>query len=110
MSKPIPRRLLIHSAALAPYVSPGPPVSYGTSVSLSYVRLEPVKHNAMTSLGEMKDDKFLLFFDCKNSLPVGRTFAKKDKITFGALILSVRIVTPCYGDDATVHHYEVNCV
>jgi len=110
VSNPIPRRLLIHSATLAPYVSPGPPVVYGTAVTLTHVRLEPVKQNAMTSLGDMKNDRFLLFFDCKNSLPVGRTFSMKDRITFGGQALSVRKVTPCYGDDSTVHHYEVNCV
>lgn len=110
MSNPIPRRLLIHSAALAPYVSPGPPVSYGTSLTLTHIRMEPVKQNAMTSLGDMKADRFVLFFDCKNSGPAGQTFAMKDKITFGSQILSVRKVTPCYGKDATVHHYEVNCV
>jgi hypothetical protein len=90
-------------------VSPGPPVIYGTSVALSRVRFEPIKQNAMTSLGDMRNDKFLLFFDCRNSLPLGRTFAIKDKITFGSQVLSVRAVTPCYGDASTVHHYEVNC-
>jgi hypothetical protein len=110
MSNPIPRHLLIHSAALAPYVSPGPPVAYGTSVNLVHVRFEPIKQNAFTSLGEMKDDRFLLFFDCVNSLPAGQAFAKKDKITYDGLALSVRIVTPCYGNSASVHHYEVRCV
>jgi len=110
VSNPIPRRLLVHSGSLAPYVSPGPPVSYGTSVTLSRVRFEPVKQNAMTSLGDMKADRFILFFDCKNSLPSGQTFAMKDKITFGSIVLSARKVTPCYGDSDDVHHYEVNCV
>lgn len=110
MSNPIPRRLLIHSGTLVPYVSPGPPVVYGTGVTLSKVRFEPVKQNAMTSLGDMKADRFILFFDCVNSFPKGQAFAMKDKITFGSIALSVRKVTPCYGDSGAVHHYEVNCV
>jgi hypothetical protein len=110
VSRPISLRALKHTCTLEPYtgMSAGAP-TYGTSVALSRVRFEPIKQNAMTSLGDMRNDKFLLFFDCRNSLPLGRTFAIKDKITFGSQVLSVRAVTPCYGDATTVHHYEVNC-
>lgn len=110
-SKPIPRYLLVHSATLAPYtgMSGGAP-AYGTSVNLVRVRFDPVKHTAMTSLGDMKNDQFLVFHDCKNSSPASQTFNFKDKITFGAFVLSVRKVVPCYGAGGAVHHYEVYCV
>lgn len=111
MSNPIPRRLLIHSGSLAPYTGTVNSVkTYGTVATLSFVRFEPVKQNAMTSLGDMKNDRFVMFFDCQNSLPAGTVPAINDKITFGAIILSVRKVTPCYGNTPAVHHYEVSCV
>jgi len=111
MSNPIPRRLLVHSGTLAPYAGTVNSIkTYGTAVALSFVRFEPVKQNAMTSLGEMKSDRFIMFFDCKNSLPAGTVPAIGDKITFGALVLFARKVTPCYGSAAAVHHFEVSCV
>lgn len=111
MSAPTPRRMLPHSGTLAPYTGTVNSIkTYGAAVALSFVRFEPVKQNAMTSLGEMKSDRFVLFYDCKNSQPGGLIPAMNDKITFGALTLSARKVTPCYGSTAAVHHYEVNCV
>lgn len=111
MSNPIPRRLLVHSCTLTPYAGTVNSVkTYGTAVALTFVRFEPVKQNAMTSLGEMKNDCFTLFLDCVNSRPAGIVPAMGDKITFGTLVLSVRKVTFCYGSMPEVHHYEVACV
>lgn len=111
MSNPIPRRLLVHSGTLAPYTGTANSAkTYGTTVTLKNVRFEPVKQNAMTSLGEMKNDRFLMFFDCKSSLPAGTVPAVNDKLTFGAIVLLARKVTPCYGNTPEVHHYEVSCV
>lgn len=111
MSKAIPVRLLPHNATLEPYLGTVNSLpNYGPAVTLLHVRFEPVKQNAMTSLGDMKNDRFLLIFDCLNSLPAGTVFAIKDRITFNGATLSARKVTPCYGDSAAVHHYEVNCV
>lgn len=111
MSRPISLRALKHTCTLEPYsgMVAGAP-TYGASVTLSRVRLEPVKHNALTGLGEMKDDKFILFFDTRNSLPSGQTFAKKARVTFDSIALTIREIVPCYGDSASVHHYEVHCV
>ena len=111
MSSPIPRHLLHHTATLQPFaatVNSNP--SFGTSANLDYVRFEPVKQNAMTSLGDMKADRFVMFFDCHTSKPKGTVPAVKDKITFGGVALTVRKVTPCYGSNGSVHHYEVSCV
>lgn len=111
MSRPISRSLLVHGATLAPYTGTVNSVKqYGTAVTLTHVRMQPVKQTAMTSLGDMKNDKFLMFFDCKNSAPSGTTFKTLDKITFGGQVLAARMVTPCYGDSPDVHHYEVSLV
>jgi len=111
MSKAIPVRLLPHTATLEHYLGTVNSVpTYAAAVTLFHVRLEPVQQNAMTSLGDMKNDRYLLFFDCVNSLPAGMSFTVKDRITFNGTTVSVRKVTPCYGDSSAIHHYEVNCV
>lgn len=111
MSSAIPRRLLVHSASLYPYTGTVNSVkTYGALVALKFVRFEPVKQNAMTSLGEMKNDTFVMVFDCRNSTPVGATFKANDKIVFGSTTLAVRKVASGIDDTANVHHYEVNLV
>jgi hypothetical protein len=64
----------------------------------------------MTSLGDMKNDRFKMFFDCVNSAPVGTVIKKDDKIVYGSLTLFVRSVEPCKALGSTVHHYEVSLV
>lgn len=111
MSNPISLTILTHSATLYPYTNTVNSVkTYGTAVNLTQVRVRSVKQNAMTSLGEMKNDKFLLTYDCVNSLPLATTFKAQDKIVYGASTLAVRAVTTATGDGDTPHHYEVSLV
>jgi hypothetical protein len=112
MSKPIPVSLLRNTGTLETYIKTvnGLAQYAPVATTLTRVRFQPVKQNAMTALGDMKNDRFTLFIDCVNSLPKGTVPAKKDRITFGNMALIVRDVIPQYGDDAGVHHYEVACV
>ncbi len=113
MIPPIPRAIMNQSATLYPFVSTsaGGVKTYGTAVALSSIAMMPAKQNAMTSLGEMKDDLYLMVFDSVNSLPAGTTFKKKDKIVYGSENLEVRKVVP--QPDLTTgltHHWEMNLV
>jgi hypothetical protein len=111
MSAPIPRRLLPHSAKYKPYTGTvGSVKQYGTEVDLEHVRLEPVKQNAMTSLGDMKNDRVAVFYDCVNSRPAGLVFKTGDVITFDSVAYTVRKASPVYGMGQAVHHWEVACV
>lgn len=111
MSSPIPRRLLVHSASLYPYAGTVNSVkTSGEPVGLKFVRFEPVKQNAMTSLGDMKNDSFVMVFDCRNSSPPGTTFKADDKIVFGRSTMAVRKVASGVDDTSSAHHYEVNLV
>ena len=108
MSAPIPLRMLPHSISLEPFAATvGSNPTYGEPIILTHVRLEPFKQNIITALGEAKNDKMILFIDCKMSAPRGTVPVKKDRVTFGSLVLSVREVTPCYGTGPEVHHFEV---
>lgn len=112
MSSAIPRRLLAHSATLHRYDKTVNSVKtyFSPAIDLKFVRFEPVKQNAMTSLGEMKNDTFVMVFDCRNSTPVGTTLKTNDKIVFGSITLAVRKVASGVDDTSAVHHYEVNLV
>jgi hypothetical protein len=104
------RRLLVHSATLERYTgTAGHSSTYGPAVAMQFVRFEPVKQNAMSALGDAKDDRFTLFVDVANTLPLGTVPAVKDRITFGGLTLTVREVRHCFADTAGPHHYEVKC-
>lgn len=71
-------------------------------VSVLYVRCEPVKQTALRALGEMKDDKLILFYDCVNSLPASIVFKPFDKIVFNSQDYIIRTV----GNYAP-HHVEL---
>ena len=113
MIPPIPRAILNQAATLYPFVSTstGGVKTYGTTVSLSNIAMFPAKQNAMTSLGEMKNDLYLMVFDVVNSLPAATSFKVKDKIVYGSQNLEVRKATP--QPDLTTgltHHWELNLV
>lgn len=108
MSSPIPRRLLPHTAILEPFDKiEGSVPTYLAAVTLTFVRCEPVRHNAMTNLGEARNDKLTLFYDPKTSRPAGLVPTKKSKVTIDGVAYQVREVVPCYGSGPSVHHYEV---
>lgn len=107
----IPVRFLPHSGTFESYLGTASSIkNYGPVVQMEHVRFEPVKQNAMTSLGDMKNDRFLLIFDCLNSMPEGLTFKVDDRIAYDGITLRVRKATPFCADSDTVHHWEVNCV
>jgi hypothetical protein len=113
MIPPIPRAVLNQSATLYPFLTTSAAglKTYGTTVSLSSLAVFPVKQNAMTSLGEMKNDLYLMVFDTVNSLPAGTTFKMKDKIVYASVNLEVRKASPIVDlTTGAVHHYELNLI
>ena len=108
---PIPRSLLPHSVTLK---KPGAPDARGkvtyTDSTLNFVRFETARKNALTALGEQRNDLGVLFFDMQNSLPAGTTFAVNDQVIFEGRTFTVREVTPEYTVYGNPHHYEVALV
>ena len=109
MSRPIPRKMLPHTATYRKrtgvdrYQNP----EYAPAVTLRYVRVELVHSNANQAPGEMDADKAVLFYDTTTSLPVNITFEKGDSVTFGGAEFTVREAEKMYGDFARVHHWEL---
>ncbi len=108
---PIPRALLPHTVTLK---KPGEPDARGkvtyTDSTLNYVRFETARKNALTALGEQRNDLGVLFFDMQNSLPAGTVFAVNDQVIFEGRTFTVREVTPEYTVYGNPHHYEVALV
>ena len=100
----IPRIILIHSCTyysktgIDAYNKP----TYAAGAAVSFIRCEPVKHNAFTDTGESKDDKLTLFYDCVNSEPTTIIPKKGDKVNFLTTDYIVREVK-----DFSPIHYEV---
>jgi len=107
MARPIPRHLLIHSVTHRV----GTPDMYGntiwTDTTISRVRVEPVKNTGLmvaNSIGEMQQDKYLMFWDVRNSTPA--TFSKLDRIIFDGVEMTIRNIDNLY-DENGLHHLEI---
>ena len=100
----IPRIILTHSVTyygrtgIDAYNKP----TYSTGAAVSFVRCEPVKHNAFNDTGESKDDKLTLFYDCVNSEPITVVPKNGDKVNFLTVDYIAREVK-----DFSPYHYEV---
>lgn len=106
--KPIPKKMLVHTATYAPYQGKDAyqKATYGDSVQLYNVKFEPVKKPSLTSLGEQKDDRMKMFFDGVNSSP-SLTFYEFDKVTFSGQDYIIREAQPFYGLSDSIHHWEI---
>lgn len=104
----IGRSLLVHSATYTPQGAPDADgnVTPGTAVTLEQVRVQMAKQNAMTALGDAKDDELYLYFDCKLSKPIGQTFEVNGVVTFSSVDYRIRRVEPHYATSGTVELYK----
>lgn len=108
----IPRAVLVHSATYerCTGVSRNGQEEYEKAVALSFVRFEPVKQTEVQGLGEQRNDRFKLFYDCVNSLPVGLTFSTNDRVTYNGEQFRVRIAQPFFTVRSVPHHVEIALV
>jgi hypothetical protein len=83
--------------------------NYDTKVVLTKVRVNKAKQMLMTALGEAKNDKLVLFYDCVLSLPAGTTFKADDKIVYNSIDYRVREVIEAR-NESTIHHYKLALV
>lgn len=111
MSRPIPRRLLIHIATHK--YEPTPDMwgkqTYAKEQLLYRIRIEPFEKRKLSKDNTETQLNSLLFFDCVNSAPSGATFSRGDQITFDDTDYVVESISPIY-DESRLHHYEVGLV
>lgn len=109
--KPIPKKLLIHTVVLYEKTSID---KWGSEKLddgqvLSKVRIEPSmqivrdKNNSEIQLAAT------LFYDCRNSQPIGINFKVDQIIDFNGQKHQIKTIEPLY-DNLKLHHYEIGMV
>lgn len=105
--KPIPRALLIHSAALYNVTEGAWQDEQKTLLAqLTRVRVEPCARLVATADNRSVTLTATLFYDCRGSLPAGVVFTVGQRVEFGGAEYRVETVEPLY-DRRKLHHIEV---
>lgn len=106
--KPIPKKLLIHSAAaITETVTDmwGNQTESG-SVDLTSVRVEPSSALKLDKLNQQIQLDAVLFYDCRNSRPLNHEFSHDEKIEYSGADYRIVSVKKMY-DGEKLHHIEV---
>lgn len=100
----IPLMLLTDSATLYQRLSIDEygNATYSGAIEITSVRVDPVQATGLDNLGEMKDDRLVLFYDCYNSNPGNVVFKALDKIVIAGEEYIIREVSSFHK-----HHIEV---
>lgn len=108
--KPIPKNLLTHSATYkhTPVSDAWGHTTY-TETALKQVRIEPSSALKLSKDNRELQLKSVLFYDCRNSSPVGVEFAEGNKITFEGTDYNIASVDLLY-DGARLHHVEAGLI
>lgn len=104
---PIPRLLLPHRATLLTVETD----AWQNPVEKDACELQHIRIDAeLTRSADAKDTshaaRWVLFFDCTNSLPRGASFSPGQVVVWNGMRLTVNRVLPVYAD-RTLHHYEL---
>jgi hypothetical protein len=103
----MPVSMLIHSATLqTAALDRDQKRTYTTVASLSRIRVEPSNRQVLTADATQKQLSALLFFDARNSKPLGTTFAVGQYVLWNGSEYRVETMEPHY-DKRKLHHYEV---
>lgn len=108
--KPIPCKLLIHSATVITE-TPDPENVFEertieSTVALSRVRVEPSSSLTVGKQNEQVRVSARLFYDCHNSRPSGFDFEHAQRIEFDGDRYNITNIGKFY-DESGLHHYEV---
>lgn len=108
--KPIPKRLLIHSATLHAVTEDAWQSETLTELAkLERVRIEPVSKLITDKQNRQCTLSAVLFYDCRNSAPKAVQFETGQKLLWNGMEYRVETVEPLY-DGGRLHHLEVGLV
>lgn len=104
---PIPRALLPHKAQLlTETIDAWQNATVTDSKNLKYIRIDADLTHRADEKDTVHAARWLLFYDCRNSLPRGVTFSVGQTVTWNDLRLTIKKITPVW-EDRTLHHYEL---
>lgn len=109
--RPIPKRLLIHTATLYQRVNVD---KWGKGElnggqELSNIRVEPSKQIIRDKNNAEVQLATTLFYDCRNSRPSEVSFEVDQVVDFNGQKHQIKTVEPLY-DNSKLHHYEIGMV
>ncbi len=106
--KPIPKKLLIHSAELFNAVQDDmwQSTDYKKMAELKNIRIDPSSELVTDKQNRQINLAAVMFFDCTNSTPHGVVFAHGQRIRFLGEDYTVETIEPLY-DEHKLHHYEL---
>ncbi len=108
--KPIPKRLLIHSAQLMEVRQDiWQSETLQHIADLRHIRIEPSSKLATDKQNRQIALSAVLFFDCRSSTPKRITFSHGQKIIWDGAEYRIEIIEAIY-DDRRLHHYELGLV
>lgn len=107
--RPIPKWMLTHSAKLysEKQHDSWQKTTWDEPVTLRHVRIEYDEALIFGVNNQQYRRTAVLFFDVRNSKPVGTTFYRGQKLTAFGRDFRVEKVEPLY-DERGLHHYEVS--
>ena len=106
MMKPIPRSLLIHTAAVvAEKTDRWGEISETSSQTLKYIRIEPTESYTSDKQNSQIKVDAVMYYDCHNSLPKDFRFMPGAKVIFEKT--EYRISSVKRYDTNAPHHYEI---
>lgn len=109
--KPIPKRLLIHSAKLMEVSTDN---TWQDEETADIAQLEKIRIEPISKLVTDKDNRQItlsavLFYDCKNSRPENQSFSQGQKVIWNGIEHVIETVEPLY-DGNKLHHYELGLI
>ncbi|MGN0613555.1 MAG: putative minor capsid protein [Porcipelethomonas sp.] len=109
--RPIPKKLLIHSAELKKVSTDNP---WQEEQTETIAKLERIRIEPFSKLVTSKDNRQItlsavLIYDCRISRPKNQTFSQGQKIIFNGIEHVIETIEPLY-DGGKLHHYELGLI
>lgn len=109
--RPIPKRLLIHTAELK---TVGINNTWQDEKITDMTKLKKIRIEPCSRLVTAKDKRqvslsAVLFYDCKNSCPKNQIFSQGQKVIWNGTEHIIETIEPLY-DDNKLHHYELGLI
>lgn len=109
--RPIPKRLLIHTAELktAGINNTWQDEKITDMTKLKKIRIEPCSRFVTAKDNRQVSLSAVLFYDCKNSRPKNQIFSQGQKVIWNGTEHIIETIEPLY-DDNKLHHYELGLI
>ncbi len=108
--KPIPKKMLIHTADLKSITHDIWQTETLSLISrLKNIRIEPCSKIVTDKQNKQLTLSAVMFYDCRNSYPQNINFVHGQKIVFNDKQYTIEVIEPLY-DGTKLHHYELGLI